>query len=122
MKRIATAGLLLVMLMTAACVNTANIAGNWRYTLVDNQNLPIPHTTRTVEFLQNGGSFEGEDEGYRFVGSVYEQNVDFVMVVSGETMEGFVRHVSAAVDGEKMYGFFEESHGDIGSFVARRQP
>lgn len=122
MKKILLGGLLGLLLLTSACVNTANIAGNWKYALVDDQNLPIPNTTQIVMLSQDDGGFTGENPYYRFVGSVYENSLDFVMVVTGETTEGFVRHVSGAVDGDKMYGVFQESHGDIGSFVAWRQP
>ena len=110
------------LLLTSGCVHTANIGGNWKFSLGGDQNVPIPSTTQTVVLNQDNGSFSGENPYYRFVGSVYENSFDFVMVVTGETTEGFVRHVEGAVDGDKMYGVFRESHGDIGSFVAWRQP
>ncbi len=122
MRKVLPAILTAGLLLASGCVHTANIGGNWKYTLVDDQNLPVPNTLQTVVLNQDRGAFSGENPYYRFVGSVYENSFDFVMVVTGETTMGFVRHVEGSVDGDKMYGVFQESHGDVGSFVAWRQP
>lgn len=63
-------------------MQTANIGGEWKYALVDDQNLPIPNTTQNGVLIQDVGSFSGENPYYRFAGSVYENSFDFVMVVT----------------------------------------
>lgn len=84
---------------------------------------------RTVNITQTGNSFTGENNSHVFAGSVHGTTFDMIQVVSGEVTEGFVRHIQGSYyqftvgmrTFTRLLGFYQDSNGGSGSFVARLQ-
>ena len=102
-------------------ISYSDIAGTWNYHITKD-NAPI--SSGTVVFDQQNNSFEGVNPTYTFVGSVYGVSLSFVMIVTGEESDGFVRRVDGSVSkqGKRITGVYQNSHdGQIGSFLALKQ-
>ena len=93
----------------------ANISGKWTYSLLKDN---VPYKSETVSFVQTGKSVKAVGMHYTLVGSLRGQWLDLTLVVSGEELEGYVMKVGASVDGKRITGVFQDSFGDVGSFVA----
>ena len=100
---------------------SANISGTWGY-YVSKHNDPNVPIRRTVTLNQIGYDFSGVNDYHTINGTVLGNRVYLTLVVTGETMEGYVLEAEGSYfDGRKIAAVFTTSHGETGAWLATRE-
>lgn len=99
---------------------SVDLTGTWKY-YVGKLHDPAGYTTQTITLNQTGNTFSGVNQANTINGTVIGNNVHLTLVITGETMEGYVLRAEGNYFDGKIAAVFTASNGKTGYWNAIRQ-
>ncbi len=99
---------------------TADLSGTWEYRFGVSGTLEPP-STGTITLNQDGYTFSGSNDSWAVNGTVFGNDVQLTMVVTGEELMGYVLRAEGTYLNERMIAtVFTTSDGKSGYWNAYR--